>query len=56
MSIFSLEASEQLVRAQVYSDVILLRELCDYEEDLNDSREVMMELLDRLEYLLIDEG
>ena len=52
----SLEASDELVREQVFWDVIELADIIEHSEDLNEARDRMRSLVETLEYLLICEG
>jgi len=51
-----IEMSDELVREQVFWDVIELGDILDHSENLNEARDRMRLLVEKLEYLLIVEG
>ncbi|MGD9685217.1 MAG: hypothetical protein AB7W16_28950 [Candidatus Obscuribacterales bacterium] len=52
----SVETSDELVREQVFADVLELGDIIDQSKDLNKVRDQIRALVDKLEYLLIYEG
>jgi hypothetical protein len=51
-----LDSSDLILRATVCHDLIELEEIVDFADDLNLERERLSVIVNRLSYLLIDEG
>jgi len=51
-----IDTYDPIIKATIFHDLIQLEEAIEFENDLNGQREILLEKIQRLAYLIIDEG